>query len=191
MPGPGISIGGAVNTIGDRAYESRFVGGVVRNPVFTALLILSLVVVVLMAVYREPIARAGSRKAARAFVYGLVLVVGVMVVHNYAVRREASETAAQKDLHDVFTSIEASRGIGAGGLVPVPIPAQGSGSGSAQPGVRTGGARPAWEGGGVSRLDESACVAAGEAGRPDNLMAAGGLEISDVELPSLVIGARR
>lgn len=169
----GISLGGAVNSVGDWACDSKLVRGVVRNPIYTALLILALVAVVLMATYREPIRRGGGRRAARAFVYGLLLVVGVMTVHNYSVRREASATAAQKDLRDAFTSIEASRSVGAasyGGATPLPG-LDSPRSGIAEPLTGAGGPRPP----GVADA------------RPDNLSER--LDIDDVQLP-LVVGAR-
>ena len=177
----GISLGGAVNSAGDWACDSKLVRGVIRNPIYTALLILALVAVVLMATYREPIRRGGGRRAARAFVYGLILVVGVMALHNYSVRREASATAAQKDLRDAFTSIEASRSVGAaayGGapVLPGPEPEH--------------GAPPA----GPAPLAAAPLAAAPPAGalagsRPDNLTGEGWLDIDDVALP-IVVGAR-
>lgn len=175
----GISLGGAVNSVGDWACDSKLVRGVVRNPIYTALLILALIAIVLMATYREPIRRGGGRRAARAFVYGLLLVVGVMVVHNYSVRREASATAAQKDLRDAFSSIEASRSVGSaayGGAEALPGHAP-EGFPDPRPAALPG--RPLLSPEGLA------------GSRPDNLPAGDAwLDIDDVELP-LVVGARR
>ncbi len=169
-----------MNSVGDWACDSKLVRGVARNPIYTALLILALVAVVLMATYREPIRKGGGRKAARAFVYGLLLVVGVMAVHNYSVRREASETAAQKDMRDVFTSIEASRSVGNGAAVAYGGADARAGGPSSAPGSPKKLSGP--------RAPSSPAGSAGP--RPDNLSSGESwLDIDDVELP-LVVGAR-
>ena len=93
-----------MNTVGGWACSAKGLRSVVRNPIYVALLILAIAVIILVATYKEPLKKAGGRKAARALVYGLVLVVGVLTVHNYAVRKEAEATANQKDIRDAFSS---------------------------------------------------------------------------------------
>ena len=165
----GFSLGGAVNSAADWACSAPVVRGIVGNPVFTALLITALVVVVAMAVYYRQIRRGGTRKAVKAVLYIFILVTAVTFVHHYAVARGARDAAAQKGMRDVFSSIQQSRESGIGAGTPV-FPAGWAPPPAAATGGATGG------GGGCD----------GPAGpRADNVAGAP-FSIEDVVVPTLV-----
>jgi hypothetical protein len=116
-----FDLGGTVNATADWFCNAPLVRGVVNNPIFTALLITALVVVVTMALYIHQIKQAGLKKGLRAVLYIFILVLGVVFVHHRAVSCAAQRGAAQQGVRDVFSSIEQSRRFG-GGAVPVRLP---------------------------------------------------------------------
>jgi hypothetical protein len=115
----GFDLGGAINGTAEWACNAPIIRTVVNNPIFTALLITALVVIVIMALYHYQIKQAGAKKAVKAFLYVFLLVTAVMFVHHYAVMRSARDAASQKGVRDVFSSIEQSRLGGAAGATPV------------------------------------------------------------------------
>jgi hypothetical protein len=140
----GLDLGHAVNSAADWLCGAPLIRGVVNNPVFTALLIVALAAVVMMALYHRQLRGMGAKRALRALLYVFLLTAAVQFVHHYAVQRCARRDAAQKGVRDIFSSIEQSRetsalgtGLGApatGGAPPESDPER------ARP--RTGGYRP-------------------------------------------------
>lgn len=124
-----FDLGGAVNASADWLCGSRAVGGLICNPVATALLLLAIIAVIGIALYREPLRAAGARRAARAAVYAFAASLAVLSLHHYAVLRAARREASRQGVLDTFSSIELDRvGRGDAGTVPV------------RPALATGGA---------------------------------------------------
>ena len=174
----GFDLGGAINACADWACGAPIIRGIVSNAVFTALLITALVVVVVMALYRYQIKQAGAKKGARAVLYVLFLVTAVMFVHHYAVMRIARDSAAQKGVRDVFSSIQQSRESGVAGGTPV-IPW--GEPAAAATGVTTGGSC------GCPAVAGTAPAAGSrQPQRPDNVASGSDLVIEDVVVPATV-----
>lgn len=115
----GFDLGGAINGAADWACSAPIIRTIVSNPVFTALLITALVVIVAMSLYGRQIKSSGGKVAARASLYVFLLVSAVMFVHHYAVVRSTQDSAHQKGVRDVFSSIHQSRGVSLPDTVPV------------------------------------------------------------------------
>lgn len=175
----GFDLGSAINSAADWVCSAPIVRGVVSNPVFTALLIVSLAAIVVMALYHYQVKRAGLKKGVRAFIYVFLIVLAVQFVHHYAVLRCARQAAVQKGVRDVFTSIEQSRSSGAPGAVPV-VP-----MGYEQPVPRPLAAAPevVTTGGAVTGGD-CGCPQVEGGVRPDNVAIDADLVIEDVVIPS-------
>lgn len=166
----GFDLGSSVNSMADWVCNASVVRGIVSNPVFTALLITALIVIVLMGLYRYPIKRSGTKRAVRALIYIFLLCTAVMFVHHCAVMNYAQDFASQKGVREVFSSIQNSQESGMAGDVPV-IP-----MGYERFTAATGGADC-----GCSQPDQSQQPARSPA-RSDNVMS-GELVIDDVVLP--------
>ena len=106
---PGFDIGGAVNSTAGWFTSAPLVQCIVGNPVFTSLLITTLCIIVIMGTYSRQIRREGNTKAARVALYVFMLVTAVVFVHHYAVVQSIRESATQKGVQDVFSSIQQSR----------------------------------------------------------------------------------
>ncbi len=131
----GLDIGNAVNRVADWVCETPIIRGVVNNPVFTALLIVAIIVVIAMALYSRDIKRNGVKRALRFAVYCFLAVLTVTFIHHYAVKRDAQKSVSQKGIQDVFSSIEANRATGGHGVIPV-LPTNYEGGGQDYGGAR-------------------------------------------------------
>lgn len=175
-----FNIGGAVNSAADWACNAPIIRGIVSNPVFTALLITALVVIVVMALYHDQLKKAGVKRKVRAVLYIFLLVTAVMFVHHYAVNSIARESAVQQGARDMFRSIQDSRDSGVSGTVPV-LP-MGYESEPAEAPLATGGGNTSSVSGG-----DCGCPDATVAGRrPDNIALDDDLVIEDVIVPTTV-----
>jgi hypothetical protein len=187
----GFDIGGAINASADWACNAPIIRTVVSNPVFTALLITALVVIVIMGLYSYRVKAAGTKRGIRAILYIFMLVMAVMFVHHYAVMKIARDSEASRSVRDVFSSIDQSRANAAyGGVAPV------------YPGVWAPAAQPATTGGGDCGCPEAPAEASAAASgatsaarqpssRPDNVEFEGGIVIEDVTVPMAAPLGRR
>ena len=113
----GLDLGSAVNSAADWLCSAPLIRGLVSNPMFMALLIVSLAAVVVMAFYHYQIKQAGLKKGLRAFIYVFLIVLVVIFIHHYATIQCLRQTTMQKGVREVFSSIEQSRTVGFG--IPV------------------------------------------------------------------------
>lgn len=169
-----MDLGGCVNAFAGWLCDAPLVRGVAGSPFLTALVITALAAVVVLGTCGGAAGRREPKKArARAFVYVLLLVTGLQLVHHCAVQREACRDATAAGVQSVFSSLEAVRAVG-GRDVPVypgrrPAPPLQE---EAPPPAKPEPARPAVGGGGGDRADR---------GRPDNVASAP-LDLEDVHL---------
>lgn len=115
-------LGSSVNAAAEWVYKAPLVRGVVTNPVFTALLLTSLMVVILLSLYRDALTAGGTKLAVRAVLYGFLSALAVFFIHHYAVTAIAQEDCRQQGIREAFGSIEAAR-IGAEPGWGMPAPA--------------------------------------------------------------------
>jgi hypothetical protein len=127
----GFDLGATVNSAADWVCNAPLVRGIVRNPIYTALLVTALAAIVAMALYGNQIRKAGLKRGARALLYMLLSATAVLFVHHSAVSSAARDAADQKDVRTVFASIQQSRDAGTTtpGSQPGSQPATGGGEG--------------------------------------------------------------
>src|SRR5271166_6483673 len=104
-----MDLGSTINGAADWVSNAPIVRGIVSNPVFTALLIVALAAIVVMALYHYQIKQAGLKRGLRALLYVFLVVLAVVFVHHHAVTRAARATATQQGIREVFSSLEQSR----------------------------------------------------------------------------------
>jgi hypothetical protein len=112
-----MNIGSGVNSAAEWVSTRPIIGPCISNPVFMALFLTALVVVILMAMYHNTIKKAGWHKGLRAFVFILIAMATMLFLHYYAVRRVARASVAEGGRRDIFSSIEEARRMGGGHAV--------------------------------------------------------------------------
>lgn len=108
----------AVNGAADKICNMVLVRRVVRNPLFTALLITALIAVIAMAFYGSSIRNSGLKKAARVFIYSLLATTAVSYLSYHTMSRMFSETERKEEMRNVFNGIELSRANSVTAAVP-------------------------------------------------------------------------
>src|SRR5208337_5070627 len=82
-----FDVGGAVNAAADWLCGSALVKGIVNNPIFTALLLTAIAIVIILGMYYREFRSGGKKKMIRMTIYLLFAVAIVVFVHHYAVER--------------------------------------------------------------------------------------------------------
>lgn len=194
-----LSLGGAVNSAAGWACNAPFVRTVVNNPLFTALLVSALVVVILFALCRGTFGRESKKGMLRAFIYILLATTVVLFIHHKAVVDCERGAARMQGTREVFSSIQSSQELGGYDPVPIvprekyedPFPQERAEMGYHEPYAPPYRADrpPRYEGGdedlyAYMRPARRMHPHAEHAGREDNVsMGAGALDIPDVRLP--------
>jgi hypothetical protein len=106
-----FDVGSAINSAADWLCGSALVKGIVSNPIFTALLLTSIAIVIILGMYYREFRAGGKKKMLRMTIYLLGMIAAVVFVHHYAVERCIRTDAAQKGVREVFQGIAESRQI--------------------------------------------------------------------------------
>jgi hypothetical protein len=114
-----LELGEAVNNAASWVCTAPLVRGIVSNPVFTALLITALVVVVIMALYGTEVRNGAWKRKARLGIYVFMLVTAVVFVHHYAVTATLRSQMSREDVHSQFQSIRMTGGMQGASSYPV------------------------------------------------------------------------
>lgn len=118
-----FSISNTVNAATGWVCTNRFVCKATANPLFAALLLTVIVIVLLLGVfYKEAREKGGWKKALRASLYVFVIFAAFMALHHYAVQRLARAEAATQETRDVFQAIR----VGGQNGIPI-VPHEGAG----------------------------------------------------------------
>jgi len=128
-----IELGKAFNGGAEWVCGSSAVFGVMRNPVFTALLITVIALVIIYAIYRQELQRTGWRRGFRAGFWLFLGVSALVFVHYYALEHHLQKSHASEGVRNVVASIHHSATTGGGYAVnpggedddPPPRPAVG------------------------------------------------------------------
>lgn len=129
----GFDLAGAINSAAGWVSHQPIVGAIVNNPVFTALFVTAIAVVIVLALYHAQIKPEGNARIAQMTIYIFFAVVAILFVHHYASEKLSRVSAAQAVVRDVFNGIESSRELGLGtsfgfGAAPPAGAIQGGGS---------------------------------------------------------------
>jgi hypothetical protein len=101
-----MDIGAAVNSGAEWLCHSPLIGGIMNNPLFTALLITVLVMVVLMSqIGRKTMPTV---RKIRTAVYLYIVTTAVLIVHHYAATCAADKRASNEKIREVFRGIESA-----------------------------------------------------------------------------------
>jgi len=103
---PGFNIGSSVNNAAEWVCEAPLVKSIINNPVYTSLLLTVLVAVILMALYKSTIKKLGPKRCIRTLIYIFGTMTAVIFIHHYSVTRDASASASQKGIRNMFASIQ-------------------------------------------------------------------------------------
>jgi hypothetical protein len=85
------------------------------NPIYTALLITALVLVIILGVFHYK--KITFKDKMRAFVYVFFATTLVLFIHHYSVLNSLKESTSQRGVRDLFTSIHTNRDVP--GSIPV------------------------------------------------------------------------
>src|SRR5687768_5253771 len=109
----GFDLGQAVNSASDRFCSSKLVGGLVSNPVITALLITAIAMIVLFVMFTRDLKACGRYDWKKTVRFALIMMgsaTTLLFLHYYATRRTVRNEIVQKDVRDVFAAVKNSSG---------------------------------------------------------------------------------
>lgn len=116
----GFDVGSAVNGASTRLTKLPVIGGCVKNPLFLALFLTALVLIVMWAVLAKSLKGVGMKRIARVAIIFFVVAATMLIIHQAVIRSTVEETAVVGGRREVFDGIEASRQLTHGaGVHPV------------------------------------------------------------------------
>ena len=110
-----FEIGPFINTIIDRITESEFIGSIARNPLYTALLITIVIILIIMFVFRDIDTEDGLFSLSlRTGFYIFVFMVSALLIHNRVLMKETSVKEGKSEVASVFANNAEYSGINGG-----------------------------------------------------------------------------
>lgn len=109
-----FEIGSAFNGGAEWLCGSSAVYGIVKNPVFTALLITALALVVIYSTYKSELKGTGWRRGVKTAFWLAILVSGAVFVHYYALEHALQTSHVSQGVRTVVDSIHHSATTGGG-----------------------------------------------------------------------------
>lgn len=82
-------------------------GSIINNPLFTALLITVLVLIVIVSIYK--VQEQGGQKLFKCGFYIFILVVAVTFLHHYTIMQIAKNNFANNEVKSIFSGIKQSK----------------------------------------------------------------------------------
>lgn len=114
----GFDISHTLDRVASWLCSSSIINAVISNPIFTALLITALAVVVIMGVLHYSVRNSGWKRIARMSIYLLLVVSAVVFVHHYAVLNRTKTETMMQNSRDVFQSLGTVQGRGEHPVLP-------------------------------------------------------------------------
>ena len=112
-----FEIGEVLNQGAGWIGQSPLVFGIIRNPVFTALLITAFALVIIHAMYGWDLKKTGWRRSFKTGFWLLLSVSALIFVHYYALERHLLDSLAPEGVRNIVRSIHHS--VTTGGGYPV------------------------------------------------------------------------
>ena len=109
-----IEIGRTINEATDWISEIPIVSSIIQNPIYTALLITALFVVIILTFYYT----SGFHKIMKCTLYFFLIILGIMYVHNYSIIKHTTATLGRQDVKNVFAAIQQNK-ITGGKAMPI------------------------------------------------------------------------
>ncbi len=114
----GFDAGHTLDRMASWLCSSSIVNTVIGNPIFTALLITALAVIVIMSVLHYSVRNTGWKRITRMSIYLLLVVSAVIFVHHYAVLNRMKTETMMQNSRDVFQSLGTVQGRGEHPVLP-------------------------------------------------------------------------
>src|SRR5687768_9016989 len=107
-----FELGEAINSIAERITAAPIVESIARNPIYTALLITFVIVLIIMFIFRDVQGDESLLSLClRAGFYVSVFLTGALLIHNQALMKETSGVAKDSEVATVFAKEGAYSGI--------------------------------------------------------------------------------
>jgi hypothetical protein len=103
-----LEFGSLFNSCSEWISNNRLVNKVIGNPLFTALLVTALAMIVVWSLYKQELKDTGKKRALRAFIYVSFAVSALLFVHYYIVTRNLERDIQRRGVREVFQSVHAS-----------------------------------------------------------------------------------
>lgn len=103
-----LEFGNVVNSCASFVAGNKFIGKVLGNPLFTALLVTALAMIILWVLYKEELKDTGKKRALRTFIYIAFATTALLFVHFYIVRKSLECEVQRQGINQVFQSIQTS-----------------------------------------------------------------------------------
>jgi hypothetical protein len=124
-----FEIGNFINGGADRVSGSPFFSGILRNPVFTSLMITVLAMVIIYALFKRELRGTGAPKAVKAGFWLLLGVSAVVFLHYYVVDHSLKKSNRAQLAQDTVSTIYSAEGGFGGTHYPILEPRHGGSSG--------------------------------------------------------------
>lgn len=122
-----FEIGKTINGGAEWLCGSSFIFGTLSNPVFTALLITALALIIVHVMYKDDLKGTGWRRGLKTGIWLAIGVSALVFIHYYALERHLRKGHASQGVRDVMASIHHSATTGGGySVYSGPAPAAGS-----------------------------------------------------------------
>jgi phosphomevalonate kinase len=105
------------NSSADWCCKIPVIGPIVNNPIFTALLITAIVLIVIMAIYK--IQDQGGQKMFKCAFYIFILITAITFIHHYAIMKTAKNNFATNEVKNIFSGIKQSKETPAYDNIPI------------------------------------------------------------------------
>ena len=123
-----FEIGKTINGGAEWLCGSSLIFGTLSNPVFTALLITALALIIIHVMYKDDLEGTGWRRGLKTGIWMAIGVSALVFVHYYALERRLRKGHASQGVRDVMASIHHSAKTGGGYSVHTPVAAASAGA---------------------------------------------------------------
>ena len=103
-----LEVGSVVNSCAECVASNRLICKVLGNPLFTALLVTALAMVIIWSLYKEELRDTKRKRALKAFIYVSFAVSVLLFVHYYIIRRSLDREFQREGVREVFASVHTS-----------------------------------------------------------------------------------
>lgn len=101
-----FEIGGSINYLADKFLSAPTIHNIAKNPIYTALLITFIIIIIIMFVFRDIDAKESLLvMSMRAGFWILFMLLGILLLHNKVLSRETEEFKRSTEYENVFSGV--------------------------------------------------------------------------------------
>ena len=101
-----FNLGCSLNNFADTFNSYSIVNGVLSNPIFTSLLIVFIILLIFYYIFNKQVNKKYTKLYLSASFYILFSVSFIIFLHYYSIKKSLKETYIQKEIIDIYTSID-------------------------------------------------------------------------------------